>query len=262
MASTREQVVEVRKGMFQTRVLIKGDGPPVVFLHGISGLKWDPFLDDLATRFTVYAPMFPGSDCSADIDHLDNLWDVVLYKYELLDQLGLRSPAVVGHNFGGMVAAEMAATNPERVSRLVLIAPYGLWRDDYPTTDPVANFPDTLNRATFYDPEGPVAQEILAQPTDPEEASAAFVRWNAAMGSATKFLWPIPDKGLKKRLHRIQAPTLLVWGKQDGMVPPVYANEFASRIADARIKLIDQAGHLPHREQREQVSALILDFLA
>src|SRR5439155_21151196 len=76
-----------------------------------------------------------------------------------------------------------------------------------------------------------------------------------------KFVWPIPDKGLKKRIHRISAPTLIVWGKQDGIVPPVYAQEFAERIAGARVEMIDGAAHLPQIEQTEKVSKRVADFL-
>ena len=85
------------------------------------------------------------------------------------------------------------------------------------------------------------------------------IMWSAACTG--KFVWPIPDKGLKKRIHRIQAPTLIIWGRQDGIVPPVYADEFASRITNARVELIDRAGHLPQMEQLEIVSKLVSDFL-
>jgi pimeloyl-ACP methyl ester carboxylesterase len=81
------------------------------------------------------------------------------------------------------------------------------------------------------------------------------------MGVTGKFLWPIPDKGLKKRIHRIRVPTLLVWGKEDRIVPPVYAEEFARRIAGARVATVDQAGHAPQAEQPEAVARLVRDFL-
>jgi pimeloyl-ACP methyl ester carboxylesterase len=82
------------------------------------------------------------------------------------------------------------------------------------------------------------------------------------MGATGKFLWPIPDKGLRKRIHRVQAPTLLVWGKEDRVVPPVYAEEFARRIAGARVEIVDQAGHAPHLEQPDAVAPLVRDFLS
>ena len=82
------------------------------------------------------------------------------------------------------------------------------------------------------------------------EAQAGLIWAQACTG---KFVWPIPDKGLKKRIHRIATPTLIVWGRTDGVIPPVYAEEFARRIANSRVALIDAAGHVPHLEQAEHV---------
>jgi pimeloyl-ACP methyl ester carboxylesterase len=81
------------------------------------------------------------------------------------------------------------------------------------------------------------------------------------MGATGKFIWPIPDKGLKKRIHRVAAPTLVVWGKEDRLVPPVYAEEFAGRIRGARVQMVDAAGHAPHLEQPEKVARMITDFV-
>ena len=132
MVAVQERTLSVWDAQIQSRVKIGGKGPPLVFFHGAYGLEWDPFLDNLAQTHTVYAPEHPGTtpgDPDA-IKSLDDLWDLVLYYYELFDQLELEAPAVVGHSFGGMVAAEVAATNPRSVSRLVLLSPVGLWLDD------------------------------------------------------------------------------------------------------------------------------------
>ena len=133
MVTTQDRTLTTWRDEIETRVKTAGAGPPVVFLHGAYGLQWDPFLDNLSQSHTVYAPEHPGTTPGAPdaLKPLDNLWDLVLYYYELFDELGLDAPAVIGHSFGGMVAAEIAATNPERVSKLVLIDPIGLWRDDH-----------------------------------------------------------------------------------------------------------------------------------
>jgi pimeloyl-ACP methyl ester carboxylesterase len=114
----------------------------------------------------------------------------------------------------------------------------------------------------FRDADSEVGRRMFAVPEDPEARVMARVGLQWAMGATGKFLWPIPDKGLKKRIHRVQAPTLLVWGKEDRIVPPVYAEEFARRIAGARVEIVEQAGHAPHLEQPETVARLIRDFLA
>jgi pimeloyl-ACP methyl ester carboxylesterase len=263
MAAIQERTLRVWAGQIQPRVKIAGDGPPLVFFHGAYGLTWDPFLDTLAQQYTVYAPEHPGTtpgDADA-IKPLDNLWDLVLYYYDVLDQLGLDAPAVVGHSFGGMVAAEVAATNPQRVSRLVLLSPIGLWRDDAPVLNWMTMAPDAMAKAVFFDPTGPLAQQVLALPEEPEAQVEAQIQIAWTLACTGKFVWPIPDKGLKKRLYRITAPTLIVWGKQDGLVPPLYAQEFADRLVDARVAMVDQAAHVPHLEQLATVSGLVQRFL-
>jgi pimeloyl-ACP methyl ester carboxylesterase len=264
MAAVAERTLTVWQDKVESRAKVAGDGPPVVFLHGAAGLTWDDFLDRLAQRFTVYAPEHPGTSIgNPDAIHpLDNLWDLVLYYAELFDRLGLRAPAVVGHSFGGMVAAELAATCPERVGKLVLISPIGLWRDDAPIQNWMIVTPATdLPSYFFYDPAGPVARKMLGLPEDPALRQAAQLQMIWSMACTGKFVWPIPDKGLKKRIHRISAPALLVWGRQDRLVPPVYAQEFAGRIAGSRVELVEPAGHMPQLEQLEKVAALTAQFL-
>ena len=263
MVTVQERTVSVWGDQIRPRVKIAGEGPPLVFFHGAYGLTWDPFLDHLAQSHTVYAPEHPGTtpgDPDA-IKSLDDLWDLVLYYYELFDQLGLEAPVAVGHSFGGMVAAEVAATNPRRVSRLVLIGPIGLWRDDSPVLNWMSVPPGVVAKAAFYDPEGPVAKRMLDLPKDPEESMNAQIRLTWSLGCTGKFIWPIPDKGLKKRLRRIQAPTLIVWGQEDGIVSSVYAQEFADRISGAQTEVVGRAAHVPHLEQLERVSKLVEDFL-
>ncbi|HEX2172761.1 MAG TPA: alpha/beta fold hydrolase [Dehalococcoidia bacterium] len=256
-AGVDERYIELQDGRIRTRVLSAGSGPPVVFLHGFSGLAWDPFLTDLAGRHTVYAPEHPGSGDSAGLEHLDTIWDLVLYYNDLLDALDLPAAALIGHSFGGMVAAEVAANNPERATRLVLIAPLGLWRDDYPVAD-IAGIPQReMMRRTVHDQRSPLARLVLPPRDDPE----ALFRASVARASVLHFIWPIPDKGLHKRLHRVKAPTLIVWGRQDGLAPPLYAEEFAARIPKAQVELIDQAAHLVHLEQREAVLRAVEAFL-
>jgi pimeloyl-ACP methyl ester carboxylesterase len=263
MVTIQERTLDLWSAQIQPRVKIAGQGPPLVFFHGAGGLEWDDFLDDLARTHTVYAPEHPGTtpgDPDA-IKSLDDLWDLVLYYYELFDRLELESPVVVGHSFGGMVAAEVAATNPKRVSKLVLLSSIGLWRDDTPVKNWMSMAPEALVKEVFYEPDGPLAKRIFGLPEDPEERMTAQIQGTWNLACTGKFVWPIPDKGLKKRLHRIQAPTLVIWGQQDGLVPAIYAREFTDRISGARAEIIGKASHVPQLEQLETVSRLVQDFL-
>jgi pimeloyl-ACP methyl ester carboxylesterase len=253
-----ESVVELRDGRFKIRVLRAGAGEPLLFLHGAGGLFWDPLLDALAATHDVIAPEHPGAGESQGIEHVEDLWDLVLYYNELLDAFGVPSASVVGHSFGAMVAAEIAATSPHRVDKLVLIAPLGLWRDDHPVPDISGVPPASLPNLLLADPTGPVAAMLpTPDPTDPE----SLFRASQTMASILQFIWPLPDKGLSKRLYRVAAPTLLVWGAQDRLVHPDYGSDFAGLIAGARLELVDDAGHLPQLEQPERTIGLITDFL-
>ena len=245
------------------RVLSKGDGPAVVFFHGPWGLTWDPFLDELARSFTVHAPEHPGTTPGApdEIYHLDGLWDLVVCYEELLEGLGVASAAFVGHSFGAMVACEVAAADPDRARRVALIDPLGFWRDADPITNWMLLDPRQLPGHIFRDPAGDAARRMFPPADDEEAMLAARVRLTWAMGATGKFIWPIPDKGLKKRIHRMKAPTLLIWGREDRLVPPVYAEEFVRRLAGARVQTVDDSGHAPHLEQPETVARMVRDFL-
>ena len=255
----QERTVPIWQDKVRVRVLSKGSGPALVFFHGPWGLTWDPFLDALARDFTVYAPEHPGTSPGApgDIYHLDGLWDLVLCYDELLEALGLETAAFVGHSFGAMVACEVAATCPHRVRRLVLMDPLGLWRD----ADPIVNWmmldPAEMRRRIFRDPDGEAARRLFGE----ADAAAARLRVTWAMGATGKFIWPIPDKGLKKRIHRVKAPTLLLWGKEDRLVPPVYADEFTRHLAGARVQIVGDAGHAPHLEQPDTTAGIVREFL-
>jgi pimeloyl-ACP methyl ester carboxylesterase len=261
-AGTSERTISVWQEQVRMRVLSKGRGPALVFLHGPWGLTWDPFLDALAADFTVLAPEHPGTTPGApdDIYKLDNLWDLVLCYDELLERLGLERATLVGHSFGAMVACELAAAYPRRVERLALIAPIGFWRDAEPVVNWMTLEPEALRARLFREPAGEAAARLFGPSEPADAATAARVRLMWAMGATGKFIWPLPDKGLKKRIHRVTAPTLLLWGSDDRLVPPAYAGEFTRRLAGARTETVKDCGHAPHLEQPETVARLIRAF--
>ncbi len=171
----------------------------MVFFHGPWGLRWDPFLDALARSFTVHAPEHPGTSPGqpGDIGHLDGLWDLVLCYQEMLDGLGLQRAALVGHSFGGMVACELAAAYPDRVSRLALVDALGLWRDDAPITNWALFGLDQIPGMVFRDGKGEAAGQLFGSAPDGEARVMERVQVMWAMGATGKFIWPIPDKGLE-----------------------------------------------------------------
>jgi pimeloyl-ACP methyl ester carboxylesterase len=248
----------------ETDVEISGAGPPLVWLHGPWGLAPDrAFVARLAETSTVFAPRFPGTSRSNEeaVHALDSWLDLVVYHGELIDRLALKAPALVGHSVGALVAAELAAAAPRSVGRLVLIDPVGLWRDDRPVKNWMVLNDVERRPSLFADPDGAAAARFFSVPTDASERIDTLAQMIWAQACTGKFVWPIPDRGLKGRIHRIAAPTLIVWGKADRIIAPDYAQEFAARIAGARAELIDDAGHLPHLEQPDAVAKAVKGFL-
>jgi pimeloyl-ACP methyl ester carboxylesterase len=161
-----------------------------------------------------------------------------------------------------MVACELAAANPARVQRLVLMSPIGLWRDDAPVRNWLIIPEAERRQALFAAPDGEAARAFFAVPEDRDARAEAVAAFTWAQACVGKFVWPIPDKGLKKRIHRVAAQTLVLWGEQDRVAPPLYARDFARHIEGARVEVLTRAGHLPHLEQPEQVSRQVQVFLA
>ena len=256
------KTVAVRHGMFQTKLRTAGRGAPLLYLHGAGGLRgWDAFLAELARQFTVYAPAHPGFETSTGIEHIDDMLDLVVYYNDFLDALGLESVHVVGHSLGGMLGAELAALSPQRVRKLVLVNAVGLWLDEHPVADFFAMTREQLAVALWHDPDSEVAKAMMAVPQDENAQLAAVLIRSQHLATAGKFLWPIPDKGLKKRMHRITAPTLIVWGQSDGLAPVVYAQEFQQRIAGAQVAILQRCGHMPMYEDAAGFVSTVTTFL-
>jgi pimeloyl-ACP methyl ester carboxylesterase len=142
-----------------------------------------------------------------------------------------------------------------------LIAPLGFWREGEPVKNWMMVNPADMPGWVFRDAAGDAAKQMSGPAEPPDAAAAARVKLMWAMGTTGKFIWPIPDKGLKKRIHRVAAPTLLVWGKDDRILPPVYADEFTQRIPGARLQTVAEAGHAPQAEHPQAVARMVGEFL-
>lgn len=261
--TTASDHVELSGTLSPNPVIAQGTGSPVVFLHGPFGQEWPGFLDDLAGTHRVFAPANPGADEPADLELLDDMHDLVVYYDELFENLDIDVPFdLIGHSFGGMVAAEYAATHPTKVRKLVLISSMGLWTDEAPVEDFITAAPEALAARLWSDFEKPEVRARITLPEDLAEAQSQVSKRFVTLASVAHFTAPIPERGLAKRLRRVRAETLLVWGAKDGLVPVSYAEEFRIRIADAAVEIVEDAAHYPYLEQRDSVSRRVLDFLA
>ena len=254
---------KVQDGKFSIELHTYGSGgEPLLFMHGAGGLlPMEPFLEELGRDFKVYAPHFPGYGDSTGNEKIDDVVDASLFFHQLMDELGIPTANVVGHSMGGMLAAETAALDTHRAKKLVLIAPAGFWLDSNPIPDFFAAQLDEIAGLLFHDPNSPAAKMMTAIPEDFKALEAMYVERVKRLATASKFLWPIPDRGLSKRAYRISAPTLLIWGESDKLIPQVYAKEFQRHIKNSKLVTIPQAGHMPMYEQQPALVKAIRDFL-
>ena len=259
MSEPETQTIDVNG--FTTRVWRAGNGPKLGFLAGYGGLpRWVPFLDELAKSRTVIVPSlpgFPGGDRGHSV--LDTHLDWLLAVREILEKSGLAGADIAGSSIGASLAAEMAALWPDSVRRLALIAPFGLFVDDDPPTDPWAQRADAVPGLMCADPEIWKALKAVPEGANSIEWPIEQTRANEA---AARIFWPLGNTKIEKRLHLIKAPTLLLWGEQDGIMPKSYAAQFAERLGGpSETKLIAGAGHLAELDKPAEVAAAILAWV-
>ena len=222
----------------------------------------DPLLAALASRYRVLAPLLPGYGRSSGEDGLRHMLDVTLHSLDVLEALKLSKPVVVGHSMGGMIAAEMAAIAHNEITKLCLLAPAGLWIDEQPIVDIFSKLPYELPGLLFHDVE--LGQKLMtsgASNMDDPEFLKQFLVMNARrLGMAGKLLFPIPDRGLGQRLHRITARTLIVWGREDTLIPATYGDAFKKAISKAKLVKVTKAGHAVGQEKPAAVLKAIREF--
>jgi pimeloyl-ACP methyl ester carboxylesterase len=244
------------------QVVEAGKGRDLLYLHGAGGhMRADPLIAALAARYRVVAPLLPGYGESTGEDGLRDMLDITLHGLDVLAALKLKKPIVVGHSMGGMIAAEMAAIARTEVANLCLLAPAGLWLDDHPVVDIFSKLPYELPGLLFHDAD--TGARLLASGgdmNDPEFLKQFLVMNARRLGMAGKILFPIPDRGLGERLHRITARTLIVWGAEDALIPPIYGPAFKKAISKSKLVRVAKAGHAVGHEKPAAVLKAIREF--
>jgi pimeloyl-ACP methyl ester carboxylesterase len=240
------------------RLLRGGEGMPVIFFHGPTGFPgWIPIFDQLAARYQVLVPEHPGFGRSDNPAWIRNVPDVAMYYLDFLDQLGAEKAHLIGHALGGWIAAELAVRNSSKLASLTLIAPAGIRMRGVPIGDDFIWSPEEAVRNLFYDES--LAEQTLAKTLTEEETELQLTNRFMAAKLGWEPRWFNP--ALERWLHRIDVPTMIVWGAEDKFLPSRYAELWRERVADARVELIAQCGHLAHIEKPDAVARKILAFL-
>jgi len=237
------------------RWLERGEGEPVVLLHGLMGHMdhWDATLEALAPSARLFAPELPLFDPTF---HDVSLAAFADYVRVFLDALGIGRAVVGGNSLGGHIALELAIRCPERVAGLVLTGSSGLLERSFtrgvprrPTTAYVREKMEEI----FYD-TGLVTETWVdaVQQTVTTPASALRVV-KIARAARTRTLEPL--------LAGIQAPALLIWGENDRITPPDVAARFHALLGRSALVLLPRCGHAPMLEQPEAFNGALRDWL-
>ncbi len=236
----------------------RGSGPQMLLLHGGSGpLAAAPFFEGLARSFEIVAPIHPGFGGTPIPDRFDDIHDLKFLYLDLMDALDLRDAVLMGFSMGGWTAAEIAVMTTARLSKLVLVDSVGIKTGDRETREVADVFAlpmPELAKITWHDPS--LAPDIQAL----DDTALTMVAANRT--ALALYTWDpyMHNPKLAGLLHRIDIPTLVVWGESDGIVRPAYGEAFRDRIPGARMTVIPNAGHAPQIEQPEAFLSRVLAF--
>ena len=243
------------------RLARAGDGPPLVILHhDIGTLARLPFYDELARRFTVLVPSHLGYDGSQRPEWMRNVRDLAAAHQWLLGDLAItRAPqtvSVVGLGFGGWVAAEMATQAPRAFRKLVLVGAMGLKPDRGVIADQALVSYIDYARLGFSD-QGAFDRLFGAEPE-----TSRLEHWDLNREMSFRIAWKpyMYNASLPHLLGGVATPTLVVWGRDDRIVPLECGERYAKALPQARLSVVDNAGHFVEMEQPEQLARLIGDF--
>jgi pimeloyl-ACP methyl ester carboxylesterase len=253
----REERLQIKGRAIQ--LFTGGSGPPLLYLHGAGVYWWMPVHDLLAARHRVLVPVHPGFGASQGFEEIEGMDDLVFHTLDVMDALRLERADVVGLSLGGWLAAELALRHPHRVNRLVLVDAAGTRVPGVEQADLFMAGPARARALLFAEPDSTLARQVVPDVPPPERLEAVL----RGREAAARLLWNphVQYRKLTSRLGRIKAPTLVVWGAQDQVLPRPLGEAYRDGIPGATLTTIDGCGHLPPIEQPERFARVVLDFL-
>lgn len=232
-----------------------GSGPPLLFLHGAGGANWSPMLGLLAESHRVIAPEHPGFGRSPTPDWMLSVGDLAYFYLDALEVMGLDGVHLAGHSLGGWAAAEVAIRNTVRLKSVTLLAPAGCRSDAVPFGDIFLWDAETTTRNQFFDQKLAEERIKLLPQADLDvalqnKATVARLAWSPRLHNPQLRYW----------LHRIDVPTLIVWGREDKIVPFDCHKAFVDKIKSVKLAALGQSGHALHTERPKECSEAMTAF--
>jgi pimeloyl-ACP methyl ester carboxylesterase len=253
---------EVRVGDAELVVLKAGTGKPLVVLHEELGhpgeLRWQR---EIGASRTLLVPLHPGFGKTPRCEWITNARDLAAFYAAFLRGQKLAPADVIGISFGGWIAAEMIATDPALVRRAVLVAPPGIRPNQGEIFDLFRVTAKKYVQATVLEP-GATAEfsALFGGQQTPEQ----FEAWEDARAEIARLAWApyLFDPSLPQRLALVPCPpTLVLWGKQDAIVPAEVGELYAKSLPGTKLVVFDGCGHRPEIEKRQEFVKEVQSFL-
>lgn len=251
-----------------------GDGSPVLYLHGIvdiHGMDAGPtaFHTSLANVCRLIAPAHPGCADTDEDETIETMDDVVFHYLRVMDALDLDKCALAGSSLGGWIAAEIAVRHPERVEKLALIGPTGLFVPGHPIgdifwyaqPDDGVRY-DGLRDLLFAGPRTETGLALIPDAKDDIEREMLkyrVFRFASLIGFKPPYLY---NPRLRERLDRYTGPSLVLWGDRDGLVPRAHADAYADGLGNGKLQVVEASGHSLTAETPDYIAKIVGDFLA
>lgn len=239
-----------------------GSGEPLLILNDeIGHMGTLRYQEALAQEHTVYIPSHPGFGPTPRLDWIMNMRDLAGWYLMALEEMGLGKVNVMGFSLGGWLAAEIATMDPNQFNKLTLVGATGVLPPEGYIYDMFLSVPGHCITACFHNPDGvPEFQDICPEQPAPEQAQA----WEIAREEACRLGWRpyMYYPGLPNLLPRLKhLPTLIVWGREDGVVPLSAGQLYHRSIPGSRLEILDNCGHMPQVERRDEFLALVRQFI-
>jgi pimeloyl-ACP methyl ester carboxylesterase len=235
-----------------------GAGAPLLVLHhDIGTLDRLPFYDALAERFTVLVPSHPGYDASSRPEWMRSVRDVAVVYQWLLGEKHLDGVSVVGLGFGGWIAAEMATMSPRALARLVLVGAMGIKPERGEIFDQaIVNYIDYIRRG--FSDQSAFDRTFGAEPPTP-----LLEQWDLNREMTFRIAWKpyMYNPTLPHLLGGVTTPSLIVWGRDDRIVPLECGERYAKALPRARLEIVDGSGHFLEMEHPRELAQMIAAFV-
>ena len=251
----------IRVGDIDVHAWVGGRGAPLLVLHGAGGNRgFTRWTGAVAEHFTVWAPTHPGFGASGDAEWMEGIDDLARFYLWFIQAAGVERPHLLGQSIGGWTAAEMATMSPSSIDRLILVDPVGLKPETGEILDVFYHSPAELRDLMVYDPKTvPDWDELFGRTPTPAEAEIATR--NREMAARLTWKPYMHNPRLAQFLPRVANPTLIVWGREDRLVPVECGEQYRRLLPNATLSVLERCGHLPPLEHPDAFARLVVDFL-